>query len=835
VSAAWAAEPEAKKAKEGVAEPEPVANAQRADRSRFVHRIELKDETGNVIGPKSVVPYSPKQTCGTANCHNYGAISRGSHTIMFADPRPDPERPPIHIWTVYDQQTRTQHPLSHGWLPKTPEDFKPKEHKTPFDLARELGAYHPGGGRYEYDRTGNRYDRTLAANLALREDESRPDYYDARWDQSGVLEIDCLVCHSMAPYDHVERGTQISLLNFKYAPTVGAGFGTVEGRVIMLPKSQPQAEGAEEAEGESDAEPPVKVHYRPEIFNPHGKVELDIGRPADRNCLFCHRKPAESETPWNDCWDADVHTKSGLACVDCHRATPWHAIYGSRRHGDLFRTDPDFATLSCEGCHDAGRLGSPVPEHPGMPKFHLDVIACEACHSGPHVRRVPLTIEKPVNYLWGTPGAPIEGSGPTVWTPVFKQKGGQIVPQMRMLPRFFAWQRPDGIEPVSPSRVNSRLRRFGRFVEKYQELQTDLETAEDDEQKQKLIEREARSRERYGVTEEEVQALAADKAPDVLNTETEITVLLKLLTRKHEDPERAYIPLYFAQGMVYSLDNSAEEPTAWTLQKEEHALAEPIDLPVAHSVRPAAQSLGAKSCLECHAYSSSWWNSMGVTQGIGPKGEPEGDPLHERIALPWILRVLGDLGSRFVQPYGVWVVLLIALSLAVHCVAVGPRADGSERVRAYAGRFGWGSRLAHFTVAVSFLVLAVSGLLMLAGVDLVRDVDTSLVHTVFGGVLLAGALLACVGYVIRPPEGGLRPWSKLLLVLAGIAAACLAVTGAMLFFKSPLRWLPFAYMVHKTCGLVSIVAVLGLLWAVRLGIPLAPAESQHNRVGDTNA
>ena len=42
----------------------------------------LRDEAGKVINPaadpKVSVPYSPKQTCGAAGCHDYAKIGRAS-------------------------------------------------------------------------------------------------------------------------------------------------------------------------------------------------------------------------------------------------------------------------------------------------------------------------------------------------------------------------------------------------------------------------------------------------------------------------------------------------------------------------------------------------------------------------------------------------------------------------------------------------------------------------------------------------------------------------------------------------------------------------------------
>jgi hypothetical protein len=55
-------------------------------------------------------------------------------------------------------------------------------------------------------------------------------------------------------------------------------------------------------------------------------------------------------------------------------------------------------------------------------------------------------------------------------------------------------------------------------------------------------------------------------------------------------------PVYFSAGNLYSFDDSGD------LSKEDdHPAAEPYLWPIAHNVRPAAQSLGARRCEDCHS------------------------------------------------------------------------------------------------------------------------------------------------------------------------------------------------------------------------------------------
>jgi hypothetical protein len=54
-------------------------------------------------------------------------------------------------------------------------------------------------------------------------------------------------------------------------------------------------------------------------------------------------------------------------------------------------------------------------------------------------------------------------------------------------------------------------------------------------------------------------------------------------------------PVYISGGKLYQLDDSGK------LSAEESSAAAPYLWPIAHDVRPAAQSLGIRYCTDCHA------------------------------------------------------------------------------------------------------------------------------------------------------------------------------------------------------------------------------------------
>ena len=746
----------------------------RAAESRFVHRNQLLDEKGNAITAESTVPYSPKATCSSSRCHDYGVACRGTHTTMFPAAKYDPAHPSAHVWTQFDGSTGIAAPLSHGAFAADPAAFDPKEHMTPFSFATLFGAFHPGGGRLELDSTGVRYTDRLAGDE--KPDEADPDYAKARWDESGVLENDCLACHALRGYDHTERAEQLNLKNFKWAATVGAGFGMVEGR--------------------GDAR---KVKYNPALFDAEGSVYMDIGRPTDQNCLYCHRRPARGETTWRDHLDADVHSQSGLRCVDCHACGPDHVMAGDSRVAAT-----EYESLTCVGCHEAGRLGAPIPEHPGLPRLHFDALACEACHSGPRPRPTPLVLEQPVDPTWGVILTSHKAAGPAVYAPVLvPDASGKIAPKVRLLPAFYANRTEKGLVPIKPRSVVSRFRRLKKDIK-------------DDD---------------------------GDGEPEV-NTDAEILAILKAQKRKGVDP------VYLAGGQMYGLDEKE------ALTKTASELADPLDRKLAHNVRPAGQSLGAEGCQECHRSGSPFFLSLLPRRAVGADGKPEGQTLLARLG-----RSETDLGvagfrETYIRPFAPVAIAAVVLLMALHYVLFGPRRFERTVPEDLVQRFGWFSRLTHFTLLGSFVVLAVTGLMIAAGMEWILGLGTECVHDTASWALVGAAAVAFIlwvkdmflsktdigwikvlggylGYKGHVPAGRFNAGQKFFFWLICLIVACLGATGWMIRYE----WMPhlriLVYTLHETCSYLMIVCVLGHAYLGSLANPGTLASVFNGKVPRT--
>src|SRR5687768_5240521 len=137
-------------------------------RARFVHRINLWDESGLNISMKNAEakPYSPTMTC--ARCHPTIMISHGWH-FNAMDPNVKPGRAG-EPWMYHDPTTRTLIPVSYRDWPRT---WHPKDvGMSDWAFVLNFGRHHPGGGPGFAPTT-------------------QPIDPKARWEFSGKLDIDC--------------------------------------------------------------------------------------------------------------------------------------------------------------------------------------------------------------------------------------------------------------------------------------------------------------------------------------------------------------------------------------------------------------------------------------------------------------------------------------------------------------------------------------------------------------------------------------------------------------------------------------------------------------------
>ncbi len=380
---------------------------------------------------------------------------------------------------------------------------------------------------------------------------------------SGQWEINCLACHNAdSRQDQSLAALQLARQNYRWANTAATGLAVVDGTASAL----------------SDFFDPtldkgLTVSYSPSIFDKDDKVFMNITRkvPAER-CYFCHSVQELSvgeSSEWSR--DQDVHLHSGLSCTDCHRHGMDHQI--SR---GFEMDDPKMASLTCQGCHlgtagketSAGKLGAPVPRHAGIPLVHFEKLTCTACHSGPYPDNTVGEVRTAGIHKTGLHGKhKVDMKLPHIYEPVLmKGQDGKIGPYRLIWPAFWAAMTDGGVKPLLPKLVS-----------------------------------------------EAVGSVVAGNEPKVNEwsdlTEEQIAAVLTAL-----QSEEIKTPVYICSGRLHKIGQDGK------LVSETNAAAAAYAWPLAHDVRPKDQSLGARSCADCHTTDSAFFFAKVPVDGPLPQG-----------------------------------------------------------------------------------------------------------------------------------------------------------------------------------------------------------------------
>ena len=526
--------------------------------------VQLLDQDGNPIDIRSAdpKPYSPRQTCGA--CHDYDLISRCYHVQLGADGISDDFGKKIgRPWISSNGQFGRQIHMSYLWIAKKKNPTAAHVAMTPYEYSQACGFCHVGGGPMEFDRDKQRYDIRQAKHPELAQ-TTDGDYHKSAWDRSGVAEIDCLMCH-LVGYDGEARRDQLAKANFRWAATVGAGLGTVEGAV-------------------KNGERP-RLAYKRELFNKDGNITLKITAPQDANCLLCHGEAEVKKRGhvWYDSRQTDVHTAAGMKCVTCHSAGPDHQIRKGRSNEVILHNELDDPTLSCEGCHMAA--GSKVrPAHKSVPKSHLATIACVTCHVTEHNVAAVGAVDTLTGVAAGLPtvkGAKKYGETGT-WSPAyFRLKDGKIYSGNALLPVWWGNRQGGVIYPLFLSET-------ARAYEKVKHI------IKDDN---------------------------GDGKPEA-NTEAEITAMLRAIEEVLSGGRFKQIsPAYVKGDRVWFISGGRLVSVRY------HPQAQPLRWTFSHNVSPTAKALGANGCADCHADRSPFFNSPVIVDPFDGNGKPVTVPM----------------------------------------------------------------------------------------------------------------------------------------------------------------------------------------------------------------
>jgi len=390
-------------------------------------RVLLLDKNGTPV-IRSGQPVSSEKTCGA--CHDYQYITAHSYHAQqgkneFFNDQNRPEHFPGYVLSpgMFGKWCSMPNRLlaSHGVVEV--EDF---DLGTP-EWLQKCGTCHVGGGPSQFDRQNRKLD-SVDPNTV---DAMDPDYhyYDSRsgalktwdWRKSGVMEMDCFLCH-IPNFDRVNRDEMLRSGNFKWAVTATLG------KTGIVSKTK------------------TGWKYNAESFDSNGCLkdgQLDIIDPEIENCAQCHGFGQSGRGPINPFYSKnllrgtlkmgrvfspdlisssninikgkdslnyswDVHAERLLKCTNCHYSLDnpayqrkdqetrlEHLIFDPRTldaKDYLKRPSHEFAKGNscpenvadhldgtmrrCEDCHDASTAHSwlPYPEH------HFKKVGCETCH-----------------------------------------------------------------------------------------------------------------------------------------------------------------------------------------------------------------------------------------------------------------------------------------------------------------------------------------------------------------------------------------------------------------------------------------------------------------------
>jgi nitrate/TMAO reductase-like tetraheme cytochrome c subunit len=428
------------------------------------------------------------------------------------------------------------------------------------------GGCHPGGGGMEFDREGNRYDVHLKDNPGLA---AKPDgdYFKSKWDKTGVIEADCLLCHQPG-YFFKERIKQLTSLNFKWAIVAGSGFGQVLGTV-------------------ADGDAPTVV-YNKRFFNDDGKIAISMKpSPDSENCLFCHGKAdmLKRGFSWFDAKNHDVHNSENIQCATCHPADMQHQFSKGNENLSTVRDDLDNTMLTCNECHYSGYMGAPKPEHPDIRPNHLEKMSCEACHIPELGRSSAQILDVSTGNVRLIPRAGAEKVGGELkWKPEMHMGAdGKLYPVSEFQPNLYTNKSKSGVyHPLFSKEI----------AEAYELVKSEL--------------------------------FMLSPGEPLINTRAEIEVMLNSLRQTlAANPRFEHVdPCYHSSGLLFYL-----APDGKLVQKDDTSwAAEANPFNINHNVAPTQLALGANGCGDCHGDKAVIFSSW-----LQDKAGPENGTLSSKV------------------------------------------------------------------------------------------------------------------------------------------------------------------------------------------------------------
>jgi hypothetical protein len=627
--------------------------------------FQLYDEEGNPIDPVHGIhtnkPYSPKQTCG--RCHDYEKITQGFHFQQGKDEEGTGVLTERYQWV--------SHPGNYGgnWCSPAPlynylsdkENSSAKEmDMTSFTfITNGCGTCHPGGGSFEYDRAGNRYDKYMETKgyTAGGINDFDGDYYQAHWNRSGVAEGDCNLCH-LPEYNFKLRNDHLANWNFRWMATAGSGLASVEGSV----KDSTE----------------VKVSWDLSKFTADGKVSMHLVRePRNETCLNCHSKPQWKKRGASFTANTDIHMAKGLKCVDCHVAGSMASdkrISGKEVHqvgkGDdpsgYVRNDLDNTMRTCKECHISGYLNAPVAKHTWLPSLHLYKLSCQACHIPE--RKVKSALVQVSDVF--NPGVKISPPPKYIWT--FYDQKLNYWNHYGELTQFTAKDQP--ADPFMPQYAKYKGQIFpvnavhSAWPAIYTEGKKGLH-----QPKMKDIYTMWTAHRKDQTKYPELALIKDDNNDSIpeVNSSAEIDAFIHSVTTFMTDngydlKERKIVwvnndRIYFSGSDYQTMEKETWESSPYASVYK-----------YSHDVFPAKAGLGARGCTDCHSLSSDIFYKKIVKYPFGEDGNPVFEPQYTRLGMGGLQVMCSAIREQYIKTlmypafFFLAVIVFISLLLALN-------------------------------------------------------------------------------------------------------------------------------------------------------------------------
>ncbi|MFH1688337.1 MAG: formate dehydrogenase subunit gamma [bacterium] len=750
------------------------------------------EEINPILGENADQPFSTAATCGM--CHDYEEITSGYHFQMGWDVVSDDfgvdEGKPWQIsdgmmgkWCpMYLRQPAKKSNSSADEIDLTVYDFVGRATASGSDLS--CGSCHPGGGGLEFDRDGNRYDETLIENPELRE-ELDGDYYQSQWDRSGVVEADCFICH-LEGYNFLERAYQLSLGNYRWAVVSGTGFGIVDG--VVNRGQQPS------------------VTYNTRFFNADGSISPEMSwPPPDDNCVFCHGQSDARKRgfSWNDPYNPDVHNNQGVSCTACHPSGPDHQ-FAKGHASDLRVADSlDGTVKTCRECHQEGLLGATIPHHETIRPSHLERIACEACHIPTLGRAAALGFD-------ATTGEHVVTTNPMTATALGERA------QWR--PIYERWDN-DRIYPFN----GLLLTWWGNLVDTVlyplwlREHAAGWELFSDQ------------------VTDDNDDGIAEVNRPE------EIIAGLKAFSASLAGNERftQIHPVLVKGGSAYHLDDSGQLATL------EYEPGPCTNYSISHNVAPARMALGANGCDDCHTPQAHFFKGQRILDFCDENGRQVTVSNGRYYGCNPLAFAINSFHQQVLSPIVSVSIIIVIFLITLHYHSYGPKHISFVPDSGEVLRFTFVERAVHLLRLLSFVILAITGLIMAFNwtnwMHLLFSSQKQMLQThIWSGVVfivttLAGlklwlrdALFASydkqwvrrlggyLGYKGEVPSGRFNAGQKAFYWYTTVFGLLISITGVLLIFK--LEFVLSVICITSTIhNLLAFVLIAGVMSHAYLG------------------